>query len=810
MAKKLVIVESPTKAKTIARYLGSGFDVQSSYGHVRDLPKSKLGIDVEHDFAPQYVVPPASQKHVASLKKKAHAASAVYFATDEDREGEAIAWHLAQLLGEDPDKYKRITFAEITESAIKEAVEHPREIYRHLVDAQQARRVLDRLVGYELSPLLWKKVARGLSAGRVQSVAVRLIIEREREISAFRAQEYWTLDADLKNTKTETLTAHLHSIDGKAFDKLELNTESSVKKIEAAAQAAVWSVASVTKKDQRRTPPPPFTTSTLQQVANRTLGFSSRQTMVLAQQLYEGIELGSEGATGLITYMRTDSFNLADKFLSEAKAYITQAHGSDYAEAEPRRYKTKAKGAQEAHEAIRPSSAARTPESVKAHLDERQYKLYSLIWRRAVATQMAEAKVAATSIDIVPAATAYVFRSTGSTIAFPGWLVLYPNMVKENVLPSVSEGEKLELVALKPEQHFTEPPARYSEAGLIKKLEEFGIGRPSTYAPTIATIVARGYVEKVDKRLKPTDIAALVTDVLVKHFPNIVDYEFTAKMEGDLDKIASGDEQWVPVIKNFYLPFKETILAKDKELSKKELTEEKSDYICDKCGRPMVIKTGRFGKFVACTGYPECKNTMNINADGTTTEKAAAEPIGVHPDTQVPIYVKTGRFGTYVQLGEKKKGSKPKTASLLPGLQPETLTLEQAVSLLALPRTVGKTDAGEEIVAANGRFGPYIKAGTDTRSLGEGMSPLTVTLEQAKDLLSKPKSASRRTAAKKKLKELGNDPDGHAISILSGRYGPYVTDGKINASLPRGLSPEALTLEAALELIQKKKDKDAV
>lgn len=808
MAKKLVIVESPTKAKTISRFLGKGFDVESSYGHVRDLPKSKLGVDVEHDFAPQYVVPRDSQKHVTSLKKKAKAAERVYFATDEDREGEAIAWHLAQLLDVPTDKYDRITFGEITETAIKEALEHPRQIFSHLVDAQQARRVLDRLVGYELSPLLWKKVARGLSAGRVQSVAVRLIIEREKEIKDFNTQEYWTLDADLTTAKSDPLTAHLHAIDGKTFDKLELNTEAAIKQIESAVAQTEWNVASVATKDQRRTPPPPFTTSTLQQVANRTLGFSSKQTMVLAQQLYEGIELGGEGSTGLITYMRTDSFNLADKFLQEAKTYITGAHGADYVVSEPRRFKTKAKGAQEAHEAIRPTSAARTPESIKSHLDERQYKLYSLIWRRAVATQMAEAKMAAASIDIAPGSAPYLFRATGSTISFPGWLALYPNMVKENVLPRVTEGEKLQLVTLKPEQHFTEPPARYSEAGLIKKLEEFGIGRPSTYAPTIATIVARGYVEKIDKRLKPTDIAELVNEVLVKHFPNVVDYEFTAKMEADLDKIAEGEEQWVPVIKNFYHPFKETIQLKEKELSKKELTEEKSDYICDKCGRPMVIKTGRFGKFVACTGYPECKNTMNINPDGTTTEKAPDEPIGVHPETHEPIYIKTGRFGTYVQMGEKKKGSKPKTASLLAGQQPDTLTLDQAIALLALPRTVGKTEAGEEIVAANGRFGPYIKAGTETRSLGD-ISPLDVTLEQAIELLKQPKSASRRSAAKKKLKELGNDATGKPVSILSGRYGPYVTDGKINVSLPKGTAPESLSLEAALELLENKKAKDS-
>lgn len=809
MAKKLVIVESPTKAKTIGRYLGTGFDVQSSYGHVRDLPKSKLGIDVEHNFAPQYVVPKDNQKHVTALKKKAHAAEAVYFATDEDREGEAIAWHLAELLDGKGDKFHRITFAEITESAIKEALEHPRKIDGNLVNAQQARRVLDRLVGYELSPLLWKKVARGLSAGRVQSVAVRLIIEREKEIRDFNKQEYWTLDADLKTTNDEAFSAHLQSIEGKSFDKLELNTEAAVKKIEAAVKDATWKIASVTKKDQKRTPPPPFTTSTLQQVANRTLGYSSRQTMVLAQQLYEGIELGGEGATGLITYMRTDSFNLADKFLGEAKQHITSAYGAEYAETQPRRYKTKSKGAQEAHEAIRPTSAARTPESVKAHLDDRQFKLYSLIWRRAVATQMTEAKMAATSIDIAPGDAPYLFRATGSTIAFPGWLTLYPQMVKENIVPPVAEGETVSLVALKPEQHFTEPPARYSEAGLIKKLEEFGIGRPSTYAPTIATIVARGYVEKEEKRLKPTDIAELVTDVLVKHFPTIVDYEFTAKMEADLDKIAEGQEEWIPVIKHFYGPFKETIEVKEKELSKKELTEEKSDYICDKCGRPMVIKTGRFGKFVACTGYPDCKNTMNINPDGTTTEKAPEEPIGIHPETKEPIFVKTGRFGTYIQMGEKKKGSKPKTASLLPDMQAETLTLDQAVSLLALPRVVGKTDDGEEIMAANGRFGPYIKAGTETRSLGDGMNPLTVTEEQARELLKQPKSASRRSSAKKKLKELGTTPEGKPVSILSGRYGPYVTDGAVNASLPKGTSPDTLTLEAALELIEKKKAKDA-
>ncbi|MFH1171742.1 MAG: type I DNA topoisomerase, partial [bacterium] len=548
MEHHLVIVESPTKAKTISRFLGREFHVLSSYGHVRDLPKSKMGVDIEHDFAPQYAVPRDSQKHVTALKKAADKADVIYFATDEDREGEAISWHLVELLKPKAGHIKRITFHEITNEAIQEAIKSPRELNLNLVDAQQARRILDRLVGYELSPFLWKKVVKGLSAGRVQSVAVRLIVEREREIQAFTPQEYWTIEGEFSKEDAHPFGAKLQKIDGKTLDKFALGSEKDAKNILTALDGQQYAVSGIAQRETEKQPLPPFTTSTLQQDANRRLGYSSRQTMVLAQQLYEGIELGAEGSVGLITYMRTDSLTLSEKFLSEAHETLTKEYGAKYALPSPRRYKTKSKGAQEAHEAIRPSDPRRTPQSLAPYLDARQLKVYTLIWNRALASQMPAAQVTQTSVDILSSDTKYTFRATGSVIRFDGFLKCYPDSVKENLLPVLQEGDDVRQVSITPLQHFTEPAARYSEAGLIKALEEYGIGRPSTYAPTISTVVDRGYVEREERRLKPTDIAFLVNDLLVQHFPEIVDYQFTARMEEDLDKIAQGEIAWVPVI----------------------------------------------------------------------------------------------------------------------------------------------------------------------------------------------------------------------------------------------------------------------
>jgi DNA topoisomerase-1 len=646
--KKLVIVESPTKAKTISKFLGKDFIIKSSFGHLRDLPKSKLGVDVENGFIPHYIVSRDKTKTVKELKDAAKKSDEILFATDEDREGEAISWHLAHILDIDPVEAKRITFHEITKSAILHALDNPRKLDLHLVDAQQARRVLDRLVGYNLSPFLWRKVTKGLSAGRVQSVAVRLVVEREREIKDFKPEEYWSIEGIFANDKKEEFKAKLNSVAGKKLDKLDIKNGEQVDKMVKDLEGAKYKIASVEKKKTSRSPLPPFTTSTLQQEANNTLGFSAKQTMRLAQQLYEGVEIGSEGSVGLITYMRTDAVNLSGKFLDDAKDLIGKKFGNEYKVDKPRVFLNKSKGAQEAHEAIRPTEASRIPEEIEQYLDRNQFKLYNLIWRRAVATQMAAAELNSVSIDI-DNEKQYVFRATGQTIVFDGFLKLYPDKSKETILPDLSENEKVDCLKIEPEQHFTEPPARYSDATLVKTMEEYGIGRPSTYAPTIATIEDRGYIERDErKRLKPKDIAYLVNDLLVEHFPQVVDYEFTALMEENLDAIARGEKDWQPIISSFYHPFKENLDAKEEQISKKELTEEKTDEVCDKCGKPMVIKFGRFGKFLACTGYPDCKNTKPLPGD---EKSAAAAPVPTDekcPNCGEPMMRRMGRFGAFL------------------------------------------------------------------------------------------------------------------------------------------------------------------
>lgn len=611
---KLVIVESPTKAKTISRFLGTGYSVESSFGHVRDLPKSKIGVDVEKDFKPSYVIPTKARKRVNELKKLAEKADEIYLATDEDREGEAIAWHLEHIL-KPKVPVKRIAFHEITKEALDDAMEHPRGIAPHLVDAQQARRVLDRLVGYELSPFLWRKVYRGLSAGRVQSVVVRLIVEREREIQKFNPEEYWTIEGIFDKDGVE-FSAFLHAVDSKKLDKLEIKNEKDAKKIVDELDGSTFTVSAIEQKERQRKPNAPFITSTLQQEANNKLNFSAKQTMMLAQQLYEGITIDGQ-STGLITYMRTDSTNLADKFLNESGAFIKEAYGADYADRKV--FTKKSKGAQEAHEAIRPTDVNLVPEQIRDSLDDRQFKLYNLIWSRAVASQMAPAVIKATRVDI--ASGKYTMRATGQQIAFDGWLKVYPDKAKENILPEVEKDEELPCKEVKPEQHFTEPPPRYTEAALVKALEERGIGRPSTYAPTIATVQDRGYVKKEEKKLIPEEVGFVVNDLLVEHFPDIVDYDFTAEMEQKLDKIAEGDSEWVPVIKAFYKPFKDNLMQKDKEVKKEDVAQEATDEVCDKCGKPMVIKMGRYGKFLACTGFPDCKNTKPLDDEGKPAEE---------------------------------------------------------------------------------------------------------------------------------------------------------------------------------------------
>jgi DNA topoisomerase-1 len=621
---KLVIVESPTKAKTIQRFLSDDFVVKSSYGHVRDLPKGKLGVDVENSFVPHYVVPLAKKKTVNELKKTMAKANFLILATDEDREGEAIAWHILQALKLEKGKkqkeknvtVERIAFHEITKSAIQEALTRPREIDMDLVDAQQARRVLDRLVGYKLSPFLWHKVAKGLSAGRVQSVAVRLIVEREREIQNFNPQEYWSIEALLQKTKSSKLKAQNNNVNLKTeftaqlikkgdnpIDKLAINNEKDAQKILEDLEGAEYKVADIEKKETRKNPLPPYATSTLQQSAWQKLHFSAKMTMSIAQNLYEN---------GHITYHRTDSLNLSEQSLSAAQKFITEKYGKNYWAGSFKRFKTKSKGAQEAHEAIRPTDPSVAPENLAKNLEKNQLKLYDLIWRRFIASQMAPAVFDSTAVDIK--AKDYTFRANGSMMKFDGFLKVYHLKISENDLPNLEKNEILDLKELIPSQHFTQPPARYSEATLVKKLEELGIGRPSTYAPIISTIQERRYVEKnTEKKLAPTEMGFKVNDMLVEHFPKIVDFQFTAKMEEELDEIAEGKIKWVPVIKDFYGPFVENLDEKYKNVAKIK-TEEAIDRICPECGGQLVIRQSRFGKFIACKNFPKCRFTESLSS----------------------------------------------------------------------------------------------------------------------------------------------------------------------------------------------------
>ncbi|MEK7203421.1 MAG: type I DNA topoisomerase [Patescibacteria group bacterium] len=646
---KLIIVESPTKAKTITKFLDSDFIVESSFGHVRDLPTSNMGIDLENNFQPKYVIPAKARKNVSKLKKLGEKAKEIILATDEDREGEAIAWHLSEILKLKPKEIKRIVFHEITKNAILKALKNPRELNFKLAYAQQARRILDRLVGYELSPFLWKKVAKGLSAGRVQSVAIRLIVEREREIQKFKTQEYWSIIINLENNQKTSLSARLNKINNKTINKLEIPNDQAATKILNKLSSANYQVSDVNQKQIKKSPPKPFTTSSLQQTANRWLGFSAKQTMMVAQQLYE---------QGFITYLRTDSLNLSDKFLNDARDYLKNNLNNNYALTTPRRFKTKAKGAQEAHEAIRPTEAIKTPEELKKTLDSNQYRLYKLIWQRAIASQMPEALAKATVIDIDGVGTEYQFRATGQVLEFDGYLKIYPEKSLEIDLPNLKQGDKLNLIEIKKEQHFTKPPARYSDAGIVKEMEKYGIGRPSTYAPTISTIINRNYVQRDDnKKLAPTDIAFVVNDLLVEHFPQIVDYQFTAKIENKLDDIADGQIEWQPVINEFYGPFHKNLEIKYNLIKKQDIMpEEKSNEICDKCNAPMIIKTSRYGKFLACSGFPKCKNIKSLsnhnksNNDKSEAVKELEEKYKneICDKCGALMAVKTSRFGAFL------------------------------------------------------------------------------------------------------------------------------------------------------------------
>lgn len=742
---KLLIVESPTKAKTITKFLGKEYKVISSFGHIRDLPKKSTAVDVHHGFHPTYEIPDDKKDKVKALKDAAKGVTDIYLATDEDREGEAIAWHIAEVLKLDPKTAKRITFHEITKTAIAAALENTRHIDMRMVDAQQTRRILDRLVGYELSPLLWAKVQRGLSAGRVQSVAVRLVVERERERQAFKTDEYWSVDAILSKANSEFPTK-LIAIGDRKIDKLDIKTQQESDAVVAAVRDADFVVKSIEKKAASRKSPTPLTTSTMQQEAYNRLGMSAKQTMTLAQKLYE---------TGKITYMRTDSTNLSEQFIAAAQTFITATWGKEYTTGGIH-YKTNKKGAQEAHEAIRPTDVNATPETLRAELDPGMWKLYDLLWRRTIASQLPSAKLERTAIDFT--ANAHTFRGNGSIVVFEGFMKVW-QASEDKILPALTEGENIgKAISVTPEQHFTEPPARYSDASLIKIMEEYGIGRPSTYAPTLNTIEARGYVLRDDgKRLYPSDIAFVVIDLLKEHFPQIVDYDFTATMETKLDQIAEGEENWQLVLAGFYGPFHEAIATKGKELE-----------------RDSIMKV---------------------------TE------IGIDPESGKMIVARTGRFGPFVQVGElspDKKAEKPKRASLEKNQTIDTLTLEQALKLLSLPRTLGKHTNGEEIIANVGRFGPYLKCGAVNITLPPEHHPATVTLDQAIALCTE--GVAKKIKAMTPLAELGIEPETKAnIVIKDGRYGAYVTDGTTNATIPKGIDPLSVTLPDAIDLLVKKR-----
>ncbi len=678
----LVVVESPAKARTIERILGDSYVVKASQGHVRDLPKGKLGVDVSQGFAPSYSILRDKQSTVKELKTLGAKASRIYLATDPDREGEAISWHLVEAADWpiDSDRLQRVVFHEITHEAVKEAFEHPRPIDMELVNAQQARRILDRLVGYQISPLLWKKVQRGLSAGRVQSVALRLVVDREREVEAFVPKEYWTIDAHLQKSekskaeRIQSFRAAIHSVKGRR-GKLDIPNEVSSKAIEEDLGGAAYSVAQVKKREVKQSPAPPFITSTLQQEAWRKLRFSAKRTMAVAQQLYEGLPIRSEGSTGLITYMRTDSTNVSSTAVQEARQYVREKYGKEYVPAQPRAFRRKAKGAQEAHEAIRPTSIARNPESIKGDLSSDQRRLYDLIWKRMLASQMADARSDSTSVDIEAqckkADKTYMFRAAGSVLTFPGFRTLYLESSDDaeeedgkGPLPLLEKDHLLDCLGIEPKQHFTQPPPRYTEASLIKSLEERGIGRPSTYAPIISTITDRHYVLKDSGRLKPTVLGCTVSDLLTQFFPDIMDAGFTARMEEELDEVARGERRWAPMLQDFYGPFEKSLKAADQAMPRVRV-EEATDEVCDLCGNPMVIKMGRFGKFMACTGFPDCRNTKPVPAEPVAGQEQGSgqrqEPAEVEPTDETcekcgkAMVIRSGRFGRFMSCTDYPK-----------------------------------------------------------------------------------------------------------------------------------------------------------
>jgi DNA topoisomerase-1 len=836
--KKLVIVESPAKAKTIAGYLGPEYVVESSIGHIRDLPNNaseipaklkgeawaRLGVNVDKDFEPLYVVDSRKKKVVSDLKAKLKNADELLLATDEDREGEAIAWHLREVL--DPKvPVRRMVFHEITKPAIERALGETREIDDRLVDAQETRRILDRLYGYEVSPVLWRKIMQGLSAGRVQSVATRLVVERERERMRFVAADYWDIVATYD---PGSFTARLTSVEGRRVaqgrdfgqdgklrnaDAVQL-TETQARELAAGLEGATFEVSSVEQKPYTRRPAAPFMTSTLQQEASRKLRLSSQQTMRVAQRLYEN---------GYITYMRTDSTTLSESALAAARAQARELYGADSVPAQPRQYNRKVKNAQEAHEAIRPAGDRfRTPDEVRRELSSEEFNVYDLIWKRTVASQMEDARGQTVSVRIGANAAdgrAAEFSTAGTVITFRGFLLAYEEGLdepssdaEEKVLPALAEGDALNATALEPDGHSTSPPPRFTEASLVKALEERGIGRPSTYAAIMGTILDRGYVRKQGQALIPEFLAFAVVKLLENHFPQLVDYEFTARMEDDLDEIAAGDEARTAWLQRFY--FGDDGDAGLKELVEGRLAEIDAREIntVELPGSDIVVRVGKYGPYLE-RGTDRQTLPPDIAPDELTSARAEEilaqgnqeHELGIDPENGRTIAVRSGRYGPYVT--EVVEGDeKPRTASLFKTMSPETVTLEEALKLLTLPRSLGESD-GEEVLAANGRYGPYVKRGKESRSLDSEEQLFSITLDEALAKLAEPKQRGRR-AATPPLKELGNDPvSGKPIVLKEGRFGPYVTDGETNASLRAADSVESISPERAAELLQDRRDR---
>ncbi|HVI49662.1 MAG TPA: type I DNA topoisomerase [Candidatus Sulfotelmatobacter sp.] len=829
---KVVVVESPAKAKTINKYLGSDYTVLASYGHIRDLPAKDGSVRPEDDFSMDWDTDPKSEKHVRDIAQALKGAESLILATDPDREGEAISWHVRRVL-EDRKALKgvdvkRVVFNEITKSAVTEAMRNPRDLDQELVDAYLARRALDYLVGFTLSPVLWRKLPGSRSAGRVQSVALRLICEREAEIESFRSQEYWSIEADFQTSKQALLTAGLTRLNGVKLDKMDLADETAARAAEKQILAADFHVEKVERKQAKRHPYPPFTTSTLQQEASRKLHLPAARTMQLAQRLYEGVDIGGE-TVGLITYMRTDGVQMAAEAIGAARALIGQQYGDGFLPNAPRVYKTKAKNAQEAHEAIRPTDIFRKPQDVARYLDRDQLRLYELVWRRTVASQMESALLDQVAVDIASADSQLALRATGSVVKFEGFLTLYREDRDDSadgddenrLLPDVAEGEAMARKDVRPLQHFTQPPPRYSEASLVKKLEELGIGRPSTYASIISVLQERDYVRLDQRRFIPEDRGRVVTAFLENFFQRYVQYNFTAELEDQLDDVSGGRIDWKTVLRQFWEHFKAAV-DDTKDLRVSQVLDTLDEVlgphffpaaadghdprVCPTCGAGRLsLKLGKFGAFIGCSNYPECRFTrpLSTGGEGAPAEEASDGPkdLGMDPETGMPITLRKGPYGHYVQLGEgEDKKAKPKRVSLFKGLEPASVSHEIALKLLALPRLIGThPESGEEITAGVGRFGPYLKHGGIYKSIGREDSVLEIGMNRAVELLAGAK-------AKTPARSLGEHPaDGKPINLSSGRFGPYVSHGGINANLPKGR--DEVTLEEAVALLAAKAEK---